>query len=345
MIRLTLPGVNLTAIAQIHAKKVNVLSLAAQNLRKQFLGSAHVWTFAVIEKTKSIATQKMQKNNELYSEYFKPYEKRLFNYLVIISFLIILVVNISIYAFASKNSLQQYQADLKKIATDIAGKIDAYTHEKITSPDQQKSAEYTALESHFQTIQLGNPNIDDIYTLRPSGKSHLMSFVVSGMPTFDSNNNGVIDQEEIKPAIGELYDTSDVPAMEEALSSATVDKKISFDKWGAWLSGYAPLRNNEGVSIGIVGVDYSADVIIQNRWQLIKIQLLSDACIIPFILVACYFISKRINRPLKKLGAAMEHVIHGELDYSMPYDGYIEDKMFADLFNNMKEKLGHRSKK
>lgn len=286
----------------------------------------------------------MSEMHSSYHESFKPFQSRLFGYMMILSVLFLIVGNTAVYYASSSFYFQNIRTDLIDIATEAAKNTPIHEHELITKTDQLTSSEYETVEKYFQSIITANPKIDDVYSLRPTGKKHLLSFVVSGMTTADHDQNGQIDENEIKPSIGELYDTADSPAMEQGLKEPVADSSITYDKWGSWISGYAPLRNEEGVPVGVVGVDFSADILIQERWRIVYALLICDAILIPLLILSSYFVSRRVNRPLVMLGEGMDHVIHGDTHYELPYHGYVEDKMFAELFNRMKDTLSGKNK-
>jgi len=279
------------------------------------------------------------------TRFYKPFQASLFKYLILLSIIILLVADIAIYFISTSYSFKQTQNDLRLIAQHAAQGVPIVEHEKITRPDQLTSVEYKAIEKYFQEIMVGNPAIDDIYTLRPTGKPHLMSFVVSAMVTGDINGNDVIEENEVKPSIGELYNTTESPAMEKGITTVASDNSVTSDKWGQWISGYAPVRNETGNSVAVLGVDYSAEFIFQARWKIVQSLLLCDAILLPFLILLGYLLSRRISRPFALLAQGMDHVIHGDINYQLPYHGYVEDKIFSELFNNMKDVLQRQIKK
>jgi len=54
--------------------------------------------------------------------------------------------------------------------------------------------------------------------------------------------------------IGDEYDVSKYPEMRIAFRGPIADREPAEDKWGIWLSGYAPVRNASGRAEAIVGV-------------------------------------------------------------------------------------------
>lgn len=67
-----------------------------------------------------------------------------------------------------------------------------------------------------------------------------------------------------KPS-SERYDVSGIPQMQMAFDGPNVDDEFTEDKWGVWLSGYAPIYNSHAQAVAIVGLDVSARSVIQIK--------------------------------------------------------------------------------
>ncbi len=108
---------------------------------------------------------------------------------------------------------------------------------------------------------------------------------------------------------------------------------------GAWLSGYAPLTNENGEAVAVVGVDYKAETLADKRQHIFNIILyINFALIIPFAVLSWYT-SWRIGRPYRMLVKAMDRVRHGELDYTIKPRRKGEEFLIADLFHTMRDTL------
>ncbi|PIR49523.1 hypothetical protein COU79_04390 [Candidatus Peregrinibacteria bacterium CG10_big_fil_rev_8_21_14_0_10_54_7] len=109
------------------------------------------------------------------------------------------------------------------------------------------------------------PNIKYAYIMRRTEDPYTLKFVVdadSFVPEeeWDENGNGIIDPEEEPSYPGDPYDVSEVAAMQnEAFVQATVDEEVTYDQWGALISGYAPIRNSAGETVAILGLDMTAE--------------------------------------------------------------------------------------
>jgi methyl-accepting chemotaxis protein len=271
---------------------------------------------------------------------FRPFKRHFFWPMAGVVIVLVVVADVAIFISSVNSLMKTKQQDLQTIATAVAAKIPFDIHESLTLPEQQKSDQYKMIETYFQSVMDGNPEIDDIYTLRPTTAPHIYSFVVSGMVTTDANGDGKIDESEQKPALGDTYDANQSPAMEAGLVNASHDAEITYDKWGAWLSGYAPLRDSHGKGVAVVGVDYSARVINSYKSTMLNVLLLLDVIFIPFGILIVYLLSIYFSKPFRSLAHSMSAVAHGDFTQRLPQKKG-EEGVFNDLFNNMQTMFEH----
>ncbi len=264
---------------------------------------------------------------------------RIVTTLFLASYGITLVVAGLLYVFLSRSALNRTQQDLATIAERTANRISVIAHEQLKVPEDQDSDSYRSVEQFVQSVMSGNPKIDDVYTLRPTDTPHLMTFVVSGKPTYDYDHDGIIDENEMKAMLGEEYDTEGQPDLEQGLIAPTYDRAITHDKWGSWLSGYAPLKDLQGKTVALVGVDYSAKVISNEMMGLLGAIIWVMVGAIPLYAGITWLLVKAIRHPYRKLAEAMDHVSSGNVDYEMPVPKHGEGRILAEFFNAMKREL------
>ena len=94
--------------------------------------------------------------------------------------------------------------------------------------------------------------------------------------TWRITNNGqlafVVDADLEEPAdIGEIYEDIDPETLNQLISIKTpfTDQEFTSDRWGTFLSGYAPFYHPDGRLEGILGIDIDAsDVLAYERKSL-----------------------------------------------------------------------------
>ncbi len=112
----------------------------------------------------------------------------------------------------------------------------------------------------------------------------------------DRNGDGVISEDERGVPPGLLYGEGlELPMLGQALQGPTAGKDFHADQGGVWLSGYAPLFDASGETIGVLGVDLSRGDLAQI---LAKIRLASAgawAILAALITLAFYLLSGRLR--------------------------------------------------
>ncbi|MCB9884655.1 MAG: response regulator [Planctomycetes bacterium] len=122
---------------------------------------------------------------------------------------------------------------------------------------------------------------DDVYTLHRLPHDQF-ALIVDSETDYDGNGRYDQDREQRTP-IGEIYD----PPPEERVSldrafagECVFDGVPSTDRWGTWVSSYAPIHDSAGQVIAVVGVDYEARSWIAS----ILMRRLSTLCLFAMLL-------------------------------------------------------------
>src|SRR5690606_35274113 len=101
-----------------------------------------------------------------------------------------------------------------------------------------------------------NPQANDIYTFcrDDAGRTRLL---VDSETDYDGDGR-FLDTHERRTPIGEPYEEAD-DVIDFAFSGQVVFAcEPVTDRWGTWVSAYAPIRDRNGAICGVLGVDYDA---------------------------------------------------------------------------------------
>lgn len=117
-------------------------------------------------------------------------------------------------------------------------------------PGDETSTAYQRAIAPFRRIMRAVRDINDIYTCQL--KDGKVQFVLDAVDPGDADRDGVED----KAYIGEVCDSA-TPEMLYALRHgvAIAENRLYTDRWGTYISGYAPIRDSSGRAVGIVGVN------------------------------------------------------------------------------------------
>lgn len=168
-------------------------------------------------------------------------------------------------AFRAKaDSRDEMRSDLLTISTHLSLSIEPQRIENILEQDSGDCTDHRYLHEYFERIIEKTPIIDDIYIMVRSDSEFVWRFLVAGYETTDRDGDGAISVDERAVRFGEEYDVSAYPEMRLAFEGPIVDSDLTTDKWGTFLSGYAPIMNGTE-PVAIVGVDIRADSIMEQE--------------------------------------------------------------------------------
>lgn len=170
---------------------------------------------------------------------------------------------LSVVYRVSKNSiLEELRTRVKGIAATSSLLIDPKSVEAIQSSEDKNTVSCRKLVSILKEIKKNNERIEFIWIMRRSQKRKgfsefiIENSVFDSFQELDSNQNGILDPEEEFAEVGTIYEESqDFPELEAGYNAPAADRKVQTDKWNVSLSGYAPIRDADGKSIAVLGVD------------------------------------------------------------------------------------------
>ena len=153
-----------------------------------------------------------------------------------------------------RDAFSQIREQLMSITSNAALSIDA--QELLEVPLQQigdSSLAYRAIFDKLETVKQTNSSLKYVYIMTTTDQLGILQYVVDADPAPQ-----VITARSPSAFPGDKYDARKLPEMLEAYSGPAADKKITSDEWGSFISGYAPIRDSDGKSIAILGVDIDA---------------------------------------------------------------------------------------
>lgn len=225
-----------------------------------------------------------------------------------------------------KEQLQSKLLDLAKLSSML---IDGDRHSQIVPQmESQGSAVYKEIRGVLKKIRDSDPLIDSIYTMVRTETEKVWMFVV------DSG-----DRKRRIAYCGERYDVSGMADMQRAFDGPSVDREPVGDKWGVWLSGYAPIYNRQGQAVAIIGIDISADSIRRIRLLLAKRFLLILTFGIMLALSLGWIVSRGLTFPLRSLTAGVREAGRGNFQHKVKIKSKDEIGELAGAFNKMMDGL------
>ncbi len=163
---------------------------------------------------------------------------------------------------------EQLRTQLRNTAAAAVGQFDPADVEAVHGRSSLRSPELKKLVTQLRGLRSSVPTIRYAYILRRSRYPTKLEFVADAdtlatNSQLDVNHDGVIQADELPSFPGDLYDGKQSPTMlGEAFDHPAVDSDITYDQWGALISGYAPIKDAQGKTIAILGIDMRANEFI-----------------------------------------------------------------------------------
>jgi len=149
---------------------------------------------------------------------------------------------------------QEVRFGLVRLAETAAIFVDGDVHLTFTSPEQEQGAAYQQAIAPLRKILESHPEIRFLYTMVLHNQKPC--FVLDATPPGDVDHDGVEDHSPVM----QPFDTP-APELMTALTTGRsgADTQPIVDRWGTYLSGYAPIHDSHGRVAGIAGVDLRVD--------------------------------------------------------------------------------------
>lgn len=169
-----------------------------------------------------------------------------------------------LYVNNARINTERIRERVKAIATTGVYQFDPNDINVLRSSEDVSRLQYSKIVRQLMQIQQQNDDIMFTYLLRPTTKDSVYEFIAAsdGLDPFaeiDANGDGVIDEadEIVKP--GDEYDITEMDALyPDVISRPSVNSESYTDQWGTFITGYAPIYNDDGTLNSILSVDMNA---------------------------------------------------------------------------------------
>jgi signal transduction histidine kinase len=228
-----------------------------------------------------------------------------------------------------RSDLRDRLRDMVGIAAlNLDGEV-ADAHATLTDPNQEGNPTYVRIKGLLQQIHERATDTRFAYTWRrgPEGR---LTFVV----------DAETDPNEISH-LGDVYDSGDASVLAKlaTLDGVMTDDEPTGDKWGVWLSGYAPFYGSDGHMEGILGLDVSAAIVLAHERQFLWVGLAVLAATVPLVLALGFWFGRNLAAPIVELTRGTERIAQGDLSHRVSVKGQDETHLLAQSFNEMTDTL------
>jgi diguanylate cyclase (GGDEF)-like protein len=226
------------------------------------------------------------------------------------------------YWTAVQSLTKNIQARLESTAALSGQILDAKELDSIRSAEDRNQPVYKRYLTLLRNLGATNPDIAFLYVMRLDGGR--IFFVI------DSDES----DEQASPG---LEYVERMPALVRGFQRPSADEQVYSDDWGAFMSGYAPLRNGNGEYL--VGLDMRADEVQSKLYAVRTAGAVSLAASLLLAILFSRTLSARVTKPVRMLIARCRAIADGNPDERGQIRGGDELEELVDAFNTMSRKL------
>lgn len=219
---------------------------------------------------------------------------------------------------------------LRDAASIAALQIDPAMLAKISKSKNEDSDDYKTLQRQLQEIRDHGTDIRFVYTLQKNEKGEY-TFIVDAE-----------EKEKDRSHLGDIYEdpTQFMAAAFERPYLVQVEDRFFSDKWGDWLTSYAPILHPNGQLEGVLAIDISAGKVLEYERHYLLILLAVGMGICLIVAWISLRVSRRICHPLLLLEEDMARMQRFDISEDMHVNSRILEIInMENAINNMKNGL------
>ena len=248
------------------------------------------------------------------------------------SLLAMVAVGLTTYIYYQNTKallLQDIRGRLRDAVSIGALQVDSVAHSQLTNPSQENQPTYLELKKTLQKIRDAGTNFVFVYTLQQDAQGNIV-FVVDAE-----------EDEEDLSHLGDIYDDAapwlleTFPLIQEPL----VESNFYTDKWGTWLTGYAPLYTPDGHREAVLCIDIAADDVIAREQQVLKQSLFIFFGSIPVVALGGWLLGVVLTGPIYKLTRSAEYLAGGDFSHRVDIIANDEIGFLGQVFNTTSDRL------
>lgn len=206
----------------------------------------------------------------------------------------------TMYKLRAASELEALQKRLQVLVTVLSDHIDKDAITQTALDYSELSPAHEHIRAQFARVMKADPDLESLYVLRQTEEPTQLRFFV------DVTRDG----DAAKP--GEKYDASRLLVLLQGFTRVAVEKQPYRDAFGSSLSAYAPIRDETGRSIGMLGADVSAENIYAvNNGLLLSTGGIFGATLLVLALLTLV-VARNIRKPLEQIIGGTSAIAEGD---------------------------------
>jgi methyl-accepting chemotaxis protein len=230
-----------------------------------------------------------------------------------ISFILLILFITGLTYFSTYNEAQKaLKETVREELTEVVGiastqvKGDILKRMLLLKPGDEETAEYKKIAGFLLGLRKNSKDLANFYVLRREGDK--MFFLA---------DDAYLETPDDFAKIGEEYTDND-EALIQGFTAATASPEFYTDKWGTFLSGYAPLKDETGNTVAVIGVDMAVEKVLAKQKFIGSLLYIIIGLSIVIAGLIILFFSRTIIKDIKSLTKATSRISQGELDVQLP---------------------------
>jgi methyl-accepting chemotaxis protein len=123
----------------------------------------------------------------------------------------------------------------------------------------------------------------------------------------------VDDAESGAASIGQEYSEPEMAQIQEAMTVPSASPAFYSDEFGSYMSGYAPVRDGNGTTVAILGVDVTAVATLKQMENVRNSTLMIIVASVVIGTIVILLFSLTLIRDIKKMNQAAEKISTGDM--------------------------------
>ncbi|MBN3032517.1 MAG: HAMP domain-containing histidine kinase [Candidatus Saganbacteria bacterium] len=252
---------------------------------------------------------------------------------LLIAGVILLVVGIFSFSYYTQTRalmMETTHKELKNTAASFSLSFSGKEIDQVLTGTETAEAYWRLKRKLNRLIQINEDELINAYIMVPTVKKDTWMFVADSELRNKSN----------MAYLREEYDVQALPDLTLALIGPTADRNFNADKWGRWLSGYAPIYDQSNRPQAVLGIDVRAGDIERLQQDVINTALIYLLAGSIFAVLIGWLGSQTLIAPITALSEGVKNV------QANKYGTHIDIKRNDELgeliavFNDMSDKIG-----
>ena len=217
------------------------------------------------------------------------------------------------------------QTELRSVAATAALQIDGDAHRRVAERQDPGDPEFIELRDLIKRVaNVNGYTRDNIYTFFEDRQAGVLRF-------------GVMIHDE--PFIGEPYQVREHQAM-AAQSGEAYASDLFRDEFGSWIAAVAPIRNADGMVVGLLETARTADEYFTRVDQAILVTTVAAVAGIAIASIVGYLVLRRlVIRPVETIHEGMQALERQDFTHRTRVDTRDELQDLAATLNRMADQL------